>query len=318
MRNRFQYEVATGRTTLPAAVIISLIIWAVTYSDKWELVPFIIGGLTTYSLIELNTTFALIRTRTSLPACFFVLFYSVSLFLHNYGNGECWVLLLLTTLMFGLLRSYDSRFASTNIFHSFLCIGISCLIEPSICLLVPVIYICMAMLRSLSLKTFFAGIIGFGLPFWFIIGYDSINWHELGFNVSSANNTDMFRSLYGFKEVFNWSVAQYSDVSITQWLSLGCVSFLSLFSGVMAFAHSYKDKVRTRIIIRVVILMGTYITLIILVKPVTINSLLPTQIALGGVLYGYIMALISNRFTFVFMILSFILIASIAILNFLI
>lgn len=75
-RNRFQYELATGRATLPVTIIICLIMYGITYQEKTDLLSLAIHGAIVYCLIELNTTFSLIRTRTTLHAAIFLFFLS--------------------------------------------------------------------------------------------------------------------------------------------------------------------------------------------------------------------------------------------------
>ena len=85
-RNRFQYELATGRATLPVTIIICLIMYSITYQEKTDLLSLAIHGAIVYCLIELNTTFSLIRTRTTLHAALFLFFLSGLPFLHTYSH----------------------------------------------------------------------------------------------------------------------------------------------------------------------------------------------------------------------------------------
>ena len=86
-RNRFQYELATGRATLPVTIIICLIMYGITYQEKTDLLSLAIHGAIVYCLIELNTTFSLIRTRTTLHAALFLFFLSGLPFLHTYSEA---------------------------------------------------------------------------------------------------------------------------------------------------------------------------------------------------------------------------------------
>ena len=92
-RNRFQYHLATGKIIFPVAVVFCLISSALGLNKPENLIPLIACGITTYLLIELNTTFSLIRTRTTLHASLFLYFYSSCLFLHEY-SPETWIPLL--------------------------------------------------------------------------------------------------------------------------------------------------------------------------------------------------------------------------------
>ena len=163
-RNRFQYELATGRATLPVTIIICLIMYGITYQEKTDLLSLAIHGAIVYCLIELNTTFSLIRTRTTLHAAIFLFFLSGLPFLHAYSH-EQWIPLLFTVSFSYLFRSYESVYAPVPIFHSFLCLGISSFLLPQVLYFVPLIYFYMIGLRAFTLRTFFAGLIGLLLPY---------------------------------------------------------------------------------------------------------------------------------------------------------
>ena len=122
-RNKFHYELATGRITLPVAVIFCLLLWAITYHEETDFISLAILGLITYFLIELNTTFSLIRTRTTLHAALYLFFFGGIPFLHTYSH-EQWIPLLFVISFAYLFRSYESPYAAIPIFHTFLCIGI--------------------------------------------------------------------------------------------------------------------------------------------------------------------------------------------------
>lgn len=153
-RNRFQYEVATGRATLPVVSALTLILWVISTPHLWANIgSLLIFSLTTYLLLETDTKFALIRTRTTLPASFFLLFYAATPFLHTWD-----VTLLLPVfflcMLYSLFQSYESPHASTAIFHAFLWMGLSSLILPCIAWITPLLYIHMINLRSLEGKPF--------------------------------------------------------------------------------------------------------------------------------------------------------------------
>ena len=201
MRNRFQYEIATGRLTLPIAIILSVILWIITLDDKMEIIPFLTGGFVTYLLIELNTSFALVRNRSSLPSALFAILYSSALFLHEYGKGECWILLLFMGSLYCLIRSYESKNASSYIFHSFLWLGIGSLIKPDIIFSAPLLLIVMSQLRSLSIKTFFAGIIGLCTPYWLITGYNLYKGKSI-------------MVLTWFDHIMEWRITDYTNIPL--------------------------------------------------------------------------------------------------------
>lgn len=302
MRNRFQYEIATGRLTLPVAIILSLILWIASFNDKLEVASFLTGGLVTYLLIEFNTSFALIKSRSSLPSALFAILYSSSLFLHEYGKGECWILLLFMGSLYCLLKSYEQKNASSYIFHSFLWLGIGSLIEPGLIFSTPLMFILMFQLRSFSLKTFFAGIIGVCTPYWLMTGYDMY-----------IGNNPMF--LTWFDYIFEWNIDLYRNLSINQAITALCVLLLSAVSGINSLVISQNDKVRNRIMIGVINTIGIYETILMIAQPSMLKSLLPIVMTMCSILYGYTMIQKTNKFTYFFMIVSLVIIVLMAIYN---
>ena len=301
MRNRFQYHIATGRLTLPVAIILSVILWIIGFNDKMEAVSFLIGGLVTYLLVELNTSFALIRSRSSLPSALFAVLYSASLFLHEYGKGECWILLLFMGSLYCLLRSYESKNAPAYIFHAFLWLAIASLIKPGIILSAPLLLITMS-LRALSTQTFFAGIIGLCTPYWIITGYDIY-----------SDSSPMIYTW--FDNILKWDIDTYRNIPLQHLITTGCVLLLSAVSGIYSITTSQSDKVKNRIIISAINTIGIYETILIIAQPVMLKSVLPIIITMCALLYGYIMIQKSNRFTYIFMIVSFVVTALMAVYN---
>ncbi|MEE1233464.1 MAG: hypothetical protein U0L16_09430, partial [Phocaeicola sp.] len=87
-RNTIQYEIATGRATLPVAIVLSLALWLLTFRVWTDFFSLLAGYGIAYLLIELNTTFALIRTRTSLPSAFFLFFFSTAPYQYEIATGR--------------------------------------------------------------------------------------------------------------------------------------------------------------------------------------------------------------------------------------
>ena len=107
----------------------------------------------TYLLIELNTTFALIHTRTTLPSALFLTLYAFCPFLHAY-TPAVWLPVLFLGILFALFQSYEAFYASTPVYHAFLLLGLGSLAIPPVLYLIPLIYIAMGDLRSFSARTF--------------------------------------------------------------------------------------------------------------------------------------------------------------------
>ena len=170
-RNRFQYQVATGRLTLPVAVILTLAAWAFSSVHDWLNIGSLLAfGVAAYLLLETETKFALIRTRTTLPAASFLLLYAAMVFLHE-ASMSCVLPALFILMLLNLFKSYESTHAPGYLFQSFLFFGLGSLLLPPLAWITPLLYIHTISLRALNARSFFAGIMGFTLPYWFLFAY---------------------------------------------------------------------------------------------------------------------------------------------------
>ena len=299
MRYTFQHQIATGRTTFPVAVLISAALWIFPFQDKAELLSLLAGGITTYLLIELNTTFALIRTRTEMPSALFICIYSALLFLHPYQH-TCWTQLFFMGTLFGLFRSYESKDAPIHIFHAFLCLGLGSLLVNDLLWLAPLVFISMIGLRSLSARSFFAGLIGLTIPYWIILGYYHImnlcgqeDLEGLGFDVLVNNH---FSHIIPLNMTLEGIKAEYQALGLERSLSYAAILFISIIGSACSHYNSFNDKVRTRCFIGALIPLEFGVVLIGLLHPALIDAFLPIQLVFAALTCSYLFALIFTRF----------------------
>ena len=299
MRYTFQHQIATGRSTFPVVVLISLALWILTYTDKTEFLSLLAGGITTYLLIELNTTFALIRTRTEMPSAIFICIYSALLFLHPYQH-TCWTQLLFMGTLFGLFNSYESKHAPIHLFHAFLCLGLGSLLVNDLIWLTPLVFIAVIVLRALNARSFFAGIIGLTIPYWVVLGYylivdiiGEISLEGIGIGqLISQHFGDIIplgSSLEGIR-------MEYQELGMTKGISYAVILIISIIGTACSHYYSFNDKVRTRSFIGALIPLEIGIVLIELVHPALLDSLLPIQIIFAALTCSYLFALIFTRF----------------------
>ena len=297
MRYTFQHQIATGRSTFPVAVLISLALWIVPFEDKTELLSLLAGGITSYLLIELNTTFALIRTRTELPSALFLCLYSSLIFLHPYEH-TCWIQLFFMSTLFALFKSYESKRAPIHIFHAYLCLGLGSLFINDLIWLVPLVFIAMIELRSLTPRSFFAGLIGFSLPFWITLGYhltmdvlgnETVN--GLGINMMIENHMNIFPMNTSWTSI----KAEYQSLGLVRGVSYGIILLLAIVGTACSKYNSYNDKVRTRSLIAALIPLEIGIVILGLIHPSFVDALLPILIVFAAISYGYLFALVFTR-----------------------
>ena len=301
MRYTFQHQIATGRLTFPVAVLISIALWALPFTDRTELLSLLAGGITTYLLIELNTTFALIRTRTEMPSALFVCLYSSLIFLHSYEH-TCWIQLFFMGTLFGLFYSYESRQAPVYIFHAFLFLGLGSLIISDLIWLVPFILIGMIGLRSITARSFFAGIIGLTVPYWIMLGYylimDTYGQIELeGLGIGQLLNQH-FSNLVPFSLTLEGLKNEYIELGLMKGLCFGTVLLVSIVGTACCHYNSFNDKVRTRCFIGALIPLEIGIIILSLLHPALMDAFLPILLIYIAITCSYLFALIFSRFVY--------------------
>lgn len=299
--NKLQTDIATGRFTLPATVLICLFLWSITSYEWQEAISLLGCALTAYLLIEINTAFTLIRTRTTFHVCLYIFLSTICFFLHPL-QFLSFVPLAFLIAVFQLFRSYESPYPAGSIFHAFFFTGLGSLLFPQLLYFVPLFYLGMIGFRSLSPKSFFAGLIGLSVPYWFFFGYAfyydkmSLFYHPL-------------------QEIIHFQPISYETLGLDKMISCGVVTLISLISSVHYFHVSYLDKVRTRIFLSFLIAVEAWIYLLGILQPQHFNILLQMQIIAGSILTGHLFTLTRNRFTGIFFIITFVILIALTIYN---
>lgn len=282
-RKRFQYYLVTGKATFPVAVIFCLAMTAISFGSPADLLPLFSGGLTAYLLIELNTSFSLIRTRTTFHAALFLLFYASCVLPHGHST-EAWIPFLFVAGIYFLFQSYESPYASTPVYHSFLFLGLTSLIFPYILYVIPLVYIFMLPLRSLNLRSFFAGIIGLATPYWFLLCY----------HLYTGNPADAFLP---FVRLAHPPAIDYSHISLSEAVSGGVLLIFTGISSTFVISKGFQDKVQTRIMLRIVFTLGITATAMAVLIPVHFMDAFSILLVAFAIMNGHLLVLTYNKLT---------------------
>ena len=284
---------ATGRFTLPVVILICLLLWGSTFQEWNELISLGVTVIIGYVFIETNTTFNLIRTRTSMPVCLYWLIATALFFLHPFEWTNL-VPLVFILATYQLFHSYESVSSSPFIFHSFLFIGLGSIAFPQLLYMVPMLWGSMIPFRAISIKSFFASIIGLMTPYWFIFGY------ALYFN-------EMHILLTPLREAAHLYPIDYSHLTLPEIASWGFITLLLIVSGFHYWQISYMDKTRTRIYHSYLAIAGFWATLLSILQPVHWCEWLSIQLICTAFLCGHLFSLTRNWFSGIFFIVTFVL-----------
>lgn len=294
-KNKFQYGVATGRGTLPVAIVLFVLIRSLLFSPSadWSWLAMVTVCASLFSGII--STFGLIRVRSNLAvALFFVLMAFIPA--SNWQNFSFWMLPLSLGLLTSLYRSYEHPDASVPVFNAFCCLGGYCLVTPLAGVIIPFLYLLMIPFRCMTLRTFFAGILGLLAVAWFA-----------GIGLFIGGTERMVEAGLTLPIFFDFgTINLYSQV----WMVEIYVVLISMAGMIDLAVNSYRDKVQTRLYLRLVWMLQLILILLVIVQPGVMQAVLPVQILLGSILFAHVYALQFNIITRItFMLLLVLLLA---------
>lgn len=162
--------------------------------------------------------------------------------------------------------------------------GIIGMIIPQMLYLIPVLYLLMIHLRSLTPRTFFAGLLGLLTPYWLVSCYLLYQ----GTWLTAARE---------FQQQLIPVMPDYSLFGWNHYLSLGIMLVIAMLCTAQSLIHTYQDKVQTRILLRTLLIMETVSIAYILIQPQFFNGLFPVLLICAAVFFGHFFALVLNRFT---------------------
>lgn len=291
--NRFQVNIATGRLTLPVVILVCLIVWGIGTTEWNDLGTWGITAFCGYLMIEMNTKFTLIRTRTTLPACIYWYLISIFFFIHTFEWSNFAPLAFLLSI-FNLFMGYESSKAPIHVFHAFFFLGLGSLAFPQLIYFTFLLIISTITFRAMNAKSFFASILGLLTPYWFLFGY-----------AFYQNEMPVFYTLV--KEIYHFYPIHYFEIQATEIIAGIFSTILLVISSLHYFQVAYLDKTRTRIFLSFIAFSGWWTTLFMILQPQHLHVLLPIQLISSAFLAGHLFTLTRNRFSNILFIVTFIL-----------
>lgn len=294
MNKRFQNSVASGRFTLPAAILYYVLVCVAVLSPdilsgEWRkpcLNVLLLLGLA-YDLQEIHNRFMLIRIRTYMVPAVFLFLASAALCCMPQRFDTPMAICGILTLHL-LYCTYQERNPAGHTFYAFTLLGVASVEVVQLLYLAPFLILCMLIqLRSLCLRSFFAALLGLLLPYvvWLFYAYYMQSW-------------DMYYHLRELVviEPLTWEPLLTALKNPDAYFYLP-FCFFSLIAGWHLAIRSYDDKIKPRMLLKVTLISHTLIFLLILWQPQLLTPLLCLQIATGSVILTHYFALTSHWFT---------------------
>lgn len=288
MVKRFQNKVAESRLALPLTGVYALLVWiamGLLGGEMW--VQFACFVVSAYLMVELNNSNALIRIYSRMVSCSFLALSCMACFTFS-SEAEAIVGLCFIASYTTLLRSYQDRGAAGWIFYTFVCLGLGSIVNIHLLYYVPIVWILMmSYLRSMSVRTFVASLLGLLVPYWFAsvyfiyIGDFSVPEKRLVELVTFENPLDMSTMAIQPNQIF----------------VLAFVVILAIVGIIHYVRTSYNDKIRIRMYYDSFILVDVLTMVFLLLQPQHFDMLLRILIVNTSMLIAHFIALTHTKIT---------------------
>ncbi|MDR0894544.1 MAG: hypothetical protein LBN06_04500 [Prevotellaceae bacterium] len=285
---RLQHILTTGHYALPVAIILALICWGIPFvtpagQTSWisSVIGFLSYAVIGYLLILLNNSFALIRIRASVQTIVYLMLVAACPMIHHLSAEDVATAFYLLAL-FMLLFSYQQSTVSTQMFYSFLFLGTGSLLYPQLTYFVPLFWIGGYMFQSLSSRSFFAGCLGWLLPYWFLLAYAYL-----------ADDMRLFVDLFGELTTFRFIFER----GFQPWEAATLLYLFILFavSSVHDLTNGFQEKMRTRVYMQFFSLLTLFFFLFVVLQPEQTSQMLPFLLINVSLLGGHFLALSDSR-----------------------
>lgn len=260
-----QTRVAGSRFSLPATAVVVFALWALLSLHRgcgW--LPMLLTLCSTGLMVHMNTENALMRTFSNMVSCsFLVLSLMLLPELSLWQTGLAQLFCILGYIY--LFRAYQNKEGMGYVFTAFAFLGAGAVFFPQLLFLVPALWVVLgSKLMAMSLRTFLASLLGLLVPYWFWAGYLFFKQGDLNLIV------DNIMRLAEFTPLLAWQSVPDDVVAITAFVFL-----VGLIGSVHFLRTSYNDKIRTRMLYEIFIIMSACLALFIVLQPGRAGVLLP-------------------------------------------
>ena len=286
-RKQIQKIVAGSRLTFPVTALYGLVLClagGVIVHQWWiQLGCFV---LTTYLVLLFNNFFSLIRIYSRAITSAFIILSGVACFLFPSLPGG-FVTVGIAASLLTLFATYQDKESTGWNYYTFLILGLVSLAEVHILALIPVYWVIMVFLSSLSLRTFLASLLGLLTPYWC--------WAAIVLFFYQDNFTPFLSHFYPFADVA--FLDGYASLSISHYLTYAFLIILTVIGIVHYLRTSFNDKIRTRQFYYSIMFFDVVVLTLLPLFPLQNDLLLRPAIILTSPLIGHFIALTNTKVT---------------------
>lgn len=297
-RDRLQNHVSGSVFTLPTCAVLFLVSWYFNnrnaLMEPWTWVTFLILVLTAYILVEMNNRNQLLRVRSRMVSSVWLVLAASITVLQTYGEGPV-AACAMPGAYFMLFRTYQKIDCEADSFHYALMLGMSSLLLPQlICCLPLFLWHQTVFLRSMSLRTLCAVLVGCIFPFLLVSGY-SLVMDEWSYLLSWWNDLRQWVPV---------NILAYQQLSVIQVASWSVITFFSLLGVLHYLSTSYNDKIQVRMLLYILCLQWFVLEVYVCLQPHQMDTFLPLLAVTGAPLIAHYFALTRTWLTNTIFVLS--------------
>lgn len=294
VRNRLQNKVAGSELTFPVCITAAVAMWWWPQQavSALNLVGCLLCLLTAFVVMETNTRQHIIRIRTRMMSCVWLILSASLSFMHPLGEPLVAASFLCISYML-LFRCYGKHRPQLTVFHAFVMLGMGSFCAPAMLLMVIPYFLYIAIfMRSLTRKAFWAGILGIVVPYWC-------------YGVWCFAMGDMEDFTSRMADMVNCEIPSLEAITslpLVSKISAGIVALLGIVSILHYLNTNYDDKIRVRMILYIYVSQTLLLLALLVLQPALYQTTMALLVASASPLIAHYISLskgIVNTIVFV-------------------
>lgn len=261
--------------------------------------------LTTYIVMETNAQQHIIRIRTRMMSCVWLILAASLSFMHPLGEPIIAAAFLAVSYLL-LFRCYQRHRPQQLVFHAFLMLGIGSFCAPvMLAMAIPFFLYLAIFLRTLTGKAFWAGVLGIIVPYWCYAVWCFVTGDMQSFVARMADMAQLEMP----------SVELLTSLPFVWQVSAGVIALLSIISILHYLSTNYDDKIRVRMILYIYMSQTLLLMAFLALQPAHYQTTMALLVCSASPLIAHYFSLSRTLLTTILFLLTLLLVAGVATLN---
>lgn len=261
-----------------------------------------------YMFVETDIVFQLFRERSHMITSVWLVSAACIASLHTFQPHLISVACLVVSYHL-LFRTFQETQPTTDTFHCYVLLSLGGTFCPFVLIFVPFfLWYQIVFMRSLSLRTFSAALIGVIAPFWFWMTW--MLFHENFLPIISWWDGLTIDNLSLSSFLATWTPQfLYSHIDFIVFSALG------IFASISYLYNSFDDKIRTRMMLYIYVFQTVVVVIMSMWQPSQIETLLPLLVVNVSVLIAHYFTFRKSWFSVLIFVVSILAMVTLALVK---